>query len=182
MSRGKSGPTSARARCGTTSPTQPMMPEVATLAAVTSVAAATIAMRNGPVASPSARASSSGNDITLSRQRSAISTMVPTATAAATTRGPRTNSTILDRRRDRARPPGEPRDEDLDELGERDGIASDGERDEEAEREQAQRDDEAWKEAAGHEVSAESLRSGRVPRQSRPASTRSICASLGVTW
>src|SRR5215510_6957045 len=80
MSRGKSGPTSARARCGTTSPTHPMMPEVATLAEVTNVAAATIAIRNGPVASPSARASSSGNDITLSRQRSAISTMVPTAT------------------------------------------------------------------------------------------------------
>src|SRR5262249_53573418 len=80
MSRGKSGPTSARARCGTTNPTQPMTPEVATLAEVTSVAAATIAMRNGPVASPSARASSSGSDITLSRQRSAISTMVPTTT------------------------------------------------------------------------------------------------------
>src|SRR5262249_27067854 len=46
----------------------------------TKVAAATIAMRNGPVASPSARASSSGNDITLSRQRSAISTVVPRAT------------------------------------------------------------------------------------------------------
>ena len=57
-----------------------MIPEVATLAEVTKVAAATIAIRNGPVASPSARASSSGNDITLSRQRSAINTMVPTAT------------------------------------------------------------------------------------------------------
>src|SRR5499427_4326247 len=80
MSRGKSGPTRARARCGTTSPTQPMMPEVATLAEVTSVAAATMAMRSGPVASPSARASSSGSDITLSRQRSATSTTVPSAT------------------------------------------------------------------------------------------------------
>ena len=57
-----------------------MTPEVATLAEVTSVAAATIAMRNGPVASPSARASSSGSDITLSRQRSGISTIVPTTT------------------------------------------------------------------------------------------------------
>ena len=34
----------------------------------------------GPVASPSARASSSGSDITLSRQRKARSTKVPTAT------------------------------------------------------------------------------------------------------
>src|SRR6266446_9802357 len=58
---------------------------------------------------------------------------------------------ILDRRRDRGCPAGEPRDEDLDELGERDGIASHSERDEEPEREQAQRDDEAWKEAAVHE-------------------------------
>src|SRR5262245_15897811 len=77
---GKSGPTSARARCGTTSPTQPMMPEVATLAEVTSVAAATIAMRSGPVETPSARASSSGSDITFMRQRSATSTSVPSAT------------------------------------------------------------------------------------------------------
>src|SRR5215467_5630318 len=79
-SLGKSGPTSARARCGTTSPTQPMMPEVATLAEVTSVAAATMAMRNGPVETPSARASSSGSDITFMRQRSATSTSVPRAT------------------------------------------------------------------------------------------------------
>ena len=57
-----------------------MMPEVATLADVTSVAASTIAIRIGPVAMPSARASSSGSDITLSRQRSAISTRVPIAT------------------------------------------------------------------------------------------------------
>src|SRR5262245_30803868 len=46
-----------------------------------------------------------------------------------------------------------PRDEDLDEFGERDGIASYGECDEEPEREQAQRGDEAWEEAARHEVS-----------------------------
>src|SRR5262245_1177176 len=85
-SRGKSGPTSARARCGTTSPIQPMMPDVATLADVTSVAAATIAIRSGPVATPSARASSSGNDITFMRQRSATSTTVPIAT------GPRSGS------------------------------------------------------------------------------------------
>ena len=83
MSLGKSGPTSARAKCGTTRPTQPMMPEVATLAEVTSVAAVTMAIRNGPVATPSARASSSGSDITLSRQRSATSTMVPRATGPA---------------------------------------------------------------------------------------------------
>src|SRR5262249_22128373 len=95
MSRGKSGPTSARARCGTTSPTHPMMPEVATLAEVTNVAAATIAIRNGPVASPSARASSSGNDITLSRQRSAISTMVPRATGPA--RGNRSETVVAAR-------------------------------------------------------------------------------------
>ena len=74
-SRAKSGPTSERARCGTTSPTQPMIPAVATLADVTSVAAATIAMRSGPVGTPSARASSSGSDITFMRQRSASSTM-----------------------------------------------------------------------------------------------------------
>ena len=79
-SRAKSGPTSERARCGTTSPTQPMMPAVATLADVTSVAAATIAMRSGPVGRPSARASSSGSDITFMRQRSATSTSVPSAT------------------------------------------------------------------------------------------------------
>src|SRR5262245_61391819 len=85
-SRGKSGPTSARARCGTTSPIQPMMPEVATLADVTSVAAATIAMRSGPVATPSAFASASGSDITFMRQRSATSTTVPIAT------GPRSGS------------------------------------------------------------------------------------------
>ncbi len=36
-----------------------------------------MAMRNGPVATPSARASSSGSDITFMRQRSAISTAVP---------------------------------------------------------------------------------------------------------
>src|SRR5262249_58144063 len=53
---------------------------------------------------------------------------------------------------------GEPREEDLDEIGERDGGASQGEREEEPGREQAQRDDEAWEEAAGHGVSAGSLR------------------------
>ena len=57
-----------------------MMPEVATLAEVTSVAAATIATRSGPVATPSARASSSGSDITFMRQRNATSTAVPSAT------------------------------------------------------------------------------------------------------
>src|SRR5262249_36548848 len=69
---------------------------------------------------------------------------------------------ILDRRRDRGWAAGEPRDEDLDELGERDGIASHGERGKEPEREEAERDDEAWEEAAGHEVSTGSLRFGRV--------------------
>ena len=57
-----------------------MIPAVATLADVTSVAAATTAMRSGPVASPSERASSSGSDITFMRQRSAISTSDPSAT------------------------------------------------------------------------------------------------------
>src|SRR5262249_56105920 len=89
---------------------------------------------------------------------------------------------ILDRRRDRGWAAGEPRDEDLDELGERDGIASHGERDKEPEREEAERDDEAWEEAAGHEGSKGSLRSRRGPLQSRPASTPPICASLSVTW
>src|SRR5262249_37245501 len=89
---------------------------------------------------------------------------------------------ILDRRRDRGWAAGEPRDEDLDELGERDRIASHGERDEEPEREQAERDDEAWEEAAGHGRLTGTRRSRRGPRQSRAASTRSICASLSVTW
>ena len=57
-----------------------MMPAVATLADVTSVAAATMAMRNGPVGTPSARASSSGSDITFMRQRSASRASVPSAT------------------------------------------------------------------------------------------------------
>ena len=57
-----------------------MMPDVATLAEVTKVAAATIAIRRGPVAMPSARASSSGSDITFSFHRNARSTMVPSAT------------------------------------------------------------------------------------------------------
>ncbi len=57
-----------------------MMPAVATLAEVTSVAAATMAMRSGPVGTPSAFASSSGSDITFMRQRSASSAMVPSAT------------------------------------------------------------------------------------------------------
>src|SRR5262249_54660952 len=78
--RAKSGPARVRATCGTTRPIQPMMPAVATLAEVTKVAAATIAMRNGPVGTPSARASSSGSDITFMRQRSAISTSVPSVT------------------------------------------------------------------------------------------------------
>src|SRR5262249_20093960 len=77
---GKARPTSARAGWGATRPTQPMKPGAATLAEVTSVAAATIAMRSGPVATPSARASSSGSDITFMRQRSATSTSVPSAT------------------------------------------------------------------------------------------------------
>lgn len=63
----KSGPVSERAMCGTTSPTQPMIPAAATLAEVTSVAAATIAIRIGPVETPSACASSSGSDITFMR-------------------------------------------------------------------------------------------------------------------
>ena len=57
-----------------------MMPAVATLAEVTSVAAATMTMRSGPVETPSARASSSGSDITFMRQRSATSTDGPSAT------------------------------------------------------------------------------------------------------
>jgi hypothetical protein len=53
----------------------------------------------------------------------------------------------------------------LDELGERNGIAPDGEGDDEPEREHAQRDDEAWEEAAGHEASADLLRFWRVRAQ-----------------
>src|ERR1700722_8488655 len=80
MRRAKSGPTSVRAICGTTSPTQPMTPAVATLAEVTSVAATTMAIRSAPVGTPSARASSSGSAITFMRQRSASKTKVPSAT------------------------------------------------------------------------------------------------------
>src|SRR5215472_1794843 len=65
---------------------------------------------------------------------------------------------VFDRQRDRGWAASNPRDEHLDELGERDGIASHGERDEEPEHEQAQRDDEAWEEAASHEVSMGPLR------------------------
>jgi hypothetical protein len=63
-----------------------MMPDVATLAEVTSVAATTIAIRSRPVATPSARASSSGSDITFSRQRNANRTAVPSATGPASGR------------------------------------------------------------------------------------------------
>ena len=55
-------------------------PAVATLADVVKVAAATIAILSGPVATPSERASSSGRDMTFIRHRSAISTAVPIAT------------------------------------------------------------------------------------------------------
>src|SRR6516165_2529555 len=79
-SRAKSGPTRERAMCGTTRPTQPIMPAVATLADVTKVAAATMATRSGPVGRPSALASSSGSDMTFNRQRSASSSSVPSAT------------------------------------------------------------------------------------------------------
>ena len=73
-------------------------------------------------------------------------------------------------------------------FGERDRIASHGERDEEPEREHAQRDEEAWEKATGHEVAADRYVFDEYghkligPCQSRPANTRSICASLGVTW
>ena len=48
---------------------------------------------------------------------------------------------VFDRRRRRARPAAEPRNEDIDQLGERDRIASDCEGDDEAEREHAARDE-----------------------------------------
>src|SRR4029077_1527473 len=57
-----------------------MIPAVATLADVVSVAAATMATRSGPVGTPSERASSSGSDMTFIRQRKAINTAVPNAT------------------------------------------------------------------------------------------------------
>src|SRR5260370_37805078 len=60
-----------------------MMPQAGTVAEVTSVAATTMATRNGPVATPSARASSSGSDMTFMRQRSATSTAVPITTGPA---------------------------------------------------------------------------------------------------
>ena len=76
----KSGPTNVCAICGTTSPTQPIIPAVATLADVTNVAAAMTAIRIGPVGRPQARASSSGNDSTFMRQRSASKIKMPSAT------------------------------------------------------------------------------------------------------
>src|SRR5215831_20879635 len=134
----------------TTSPTHPMTPEVATLAEVTSVAAATIAMRNGPVASPSARL--------VFGQRHHVEPPAQRDQHDGPNRHRRRGHAraanqqhdVFDRRWDRGWAASNPRDEDLDELGERDGIASRGERDEEPEREQAQRDDEAWEEAASH--------------------------------
>ncbi len=45
-----------------------------------------MAMRSGPVATPSARASSSGSDMTFMRQRNATSTAVPTTTGPASGR------------------------------------------------------------------------------------------------
>jgi hypothetical protein len=72
-----------------------MMPAAATLAEVTSVAAATIAARSGPVATPSARASSSGSDITFMRQRKAMSTRAPMAMGA--NRGARSAAVVAER-------------------------------------------------------------------------------------
>ena len=85
--RGNDGPTRKRARCGTTRPTQPTMPAAATLAAVTSVAAATMTTRSSAVGAPSARASSSGSDITFSFQRSSSNTACRAAPARSAAAG-----------------------------------------------------------------------------------------------
>ena len=69
-SRENAGPTIIRAMCGTTRPTQPMMPATDTAAAVASVAAATSITRSRQTLTPSASASSSGRLSRSTRQRS----------------------------------------------------------------------------------------------------------------
>ena len=71
----------SRARCGTTSPTQPMMPLAATAAEVIKVAAAITTMRSMRVSTPRAVASSSPKVMTSMRQRSRASGTNPIATA-----------------------------------------------------------------------------------------------------
>src|SRR6516164_3332794 len=80
-SRANAGPTVSRARCGTTSPTHPMMPLAATAAEVINVAAAITTMRSIRVSRPRAVASSSPKVITSMRQRSRASGTNPIATA-----------------------------------------------------------------------------------------------------
>src|SRR4051794_15978501 len=85
--RPKSGPTSSRAACGMSSPTQPMIPLTATAAAVIKVAAATISVRSLPVSAPRAPASSSGSARRFMRQRrSSIGARPAIASGAAAAR------------------------------------------------------------------------------------------------
>ncbi len=82
----KSGPTSARAMCGMSSPIQPMMPEMETAADVISVEAAISTSRVRAVSTPSARASSSSSVIRFMRQRSSTIGTSPRTMAGSTDR------------------------------------------------------------------------------------------------
>src|SRR5688500_19109688 len=83
--RPKSGPTSRRAACGISRPTQPMMPLKATTEAVISVAQATTSVRRRRVSTPSARASSSGSESRFMRQRSSLFGASPSSASGAAT-------------------------------------------------------------------------------------------------
>ena len=72
-----------REKWGMTSPTQPIMPDMDTLAAVTSVAARMTKRRTRRAFTPMVDASSSPMVSTLMRQRRANSTARPTAMGAA---------------------------------------------------------------------------------------------------
>ena len=67
-------PAASRAKCGTTKPSQPMVPLMHTAEAVSSVAHTTIIVRSRRISAPTNRASRSPSDSTLMRQRIATST------------------------------------------------------------------------------------------------------------
>ena len=77
-------PTILRARCGITSPTQPIMPLTDTLDAVTSVEQSTTISRSRLGCTPMVRASSSPSVRIFMRQRSKSSGMSPNAIGSST--------------------------------------------------------------------------------------------------
>ena len=81
--------------CGMTSPTQPIMPETETEAAVTSVAAMMSQMRSLPASTPIALASSSPMDSTFRRQRRQKSGTSPMSIGQMT--NPRSSQAIPER-------------------------------------------------------------------------------------